>query len=128
MPFVIHERNFGYGEQEDWGAADLFTCLMLLIILQMEKTVDINESSRFMKDLELLRAANDESMPSFPEEASPEPSDNGLGSFKFRGDSNPLEQLGLYMKADEEEDEEGEPEPKPQISAPPNDTEEGEID
>lgn len=89
-----------------------------------------------MEDLELLRAANDDvSMPSFLEEASPGPSDDGLGSFKFRGNSNPLEQLGLYMKPDdEEEDEEGEPEsdpkpkPEPLRNVPPNDAEEGEID
>ncbi|KAK4804837.1 hypothetical protein SAY86_004654 [Trapa natans] len=95
---------------------------------QMEKTVDMNQNSGFMEDLELLRAAKDESMPSFLEEAAADLSDNGLGSFNFRVNSNPLEQLGLYMKADEEDEEGAEPDFKPQRSAPPDDAEEGEID
>ncbi|KAJ7956084.1 Transcription factor like [Quillaja saponaria] len=93
---------------------------------QMEKTVDIHESSQFLEDLEMLRTVNDEHLPSFTEEISPDHPENGLGSFKLQG-SNPLEQLGLYMKEDEEdEDEEVEP-PKP-ASEPANDAEEGEID
>ncbi|KAJ7974758.1 Transcription factor like [Quillaja saponaria] len=89
-------------------------------LLQMEKTVEINENSLFLEDLEMLRAAPAEPLPSSVDETSPEHSQDGLGSFKFGG-SNPLEQLGLYMKVDEEE-EEGEP------SNPVNDVEEGEID
>ncbi|KAA8540709.1 hypothetical protein F0562_024372 [Nyssa sinensis] len=46
-------------------------------------------------------------------------------SFKLQGSSNPLEQLGLYMKVDDEEEEEGESQSVP---AAVNDTEEGEID
>lgn len=72
--------------------------------MQMEKTVDINENSQFIKDLELLRASGEEELPNFMDEASPELSQNGLGSFKMQG--NPLEQLGLYMKDDEEDEEE----------------------
>ncbi|RDX86072.1 Transcription factor GTE8, partial [Mucuna pruriens] len=88
---------------------------------QMEKTVEINENSRFLEDLEMLRAVPAEQLPSSADETSPDHSQDGLGSFKF-GSSNPLEQLGLYIKADDEE-EEGEP-----PSNPVNDVEEGEID
>ncbi|KAK6267196.1 hypothetical protein QUC31_018033 [Theobroma cacao] len=92
-------------------------------LLKMEKTVEINENSRFLEDLDMLRAAPVEHLPSSVDETSPDHSQDGLGSFKF-GSSNPLEQLGLYMKQDEEE-EEGEP---PSIQNPVNDVEEGEID
>ncbi|XP_061373537.1 transcription factor GTE8-like [Gastrolobium bilobum] len=92
-------------------------------LLQMEKTVEINENSRFLEDLEMLRAVPAEQLPSSVDETSPDHSQDGLGSFKF-GSSNPLEQLGLYMKVDDEEDE-GEP---PCVPNPVNDVEEGEID
>ncbi|KAA8548201.1 hypothetical protein F0562_004538 [Nyssa sinensis] len=94
-----------------------------LALQKMEKTVEINENSRFLEDLEMLSAAAPEQLPSSVDETSPEHSQDGLGSFKFGG-SNPLEQLGLYMKVDEE-DEEGEPPSVPKIA---NDVEEGEID
>ncbi|KAL3654950.1 hypothetical protein CASFOL_000736 [Castilleja foliolosa] len=95
-------------------------------LLKVEKTVEINESSQFMEDLEMLRSAPDEPLlQSFIEAASPENSRNGLGSFKFQASSNPLEQLGLYMKNDDEEEEEIEP--KSNLDAS-NDPEEGEID
>lgn len=101
----------------------------MLGLCQMEKTVDINENSQFMEDLELLRAAGDEHLPNFMDEAaSPEHAQNGLGSFKIQG-SNPLEQLGLYMKEDEDdEDEEEEGEPPQKLPEQSNDVEEGEID
>ncbi|GKV05435.1 hypothetical protein SLEP1_g17450 [Rubroshorea leprosula] len=97
-------------------------------LLKMEKTVDINENSQFMEDLEMLRATNDEHLPSFNEETSPDHSQNGLGSFKLQG--NPLEQLGLYMKVDEEEedDDNGDAEPPLSFPEPANDRELGEID
>ncbi|GMN64378.1 hypothetical protein TIFTF001_033450 [Ficus carica] len=93
----------------------------------MEKTVDINENSRFMEDLEMLRISvhDDDEVPNFEEEASPELSQNGLGSFKLQG--NPLEKLGLYMKMDDEFEEE-EAEPPPSNPEQLNDVEEGEID
>lgn len=98
----------------------------MLGLYQMEKTVDINENSQFMKDLELLRAAGDEHLPNFMDEAaSPEHTRNVLGSFKIQG-SNPLELLGLYMKEDEDVEEEGEPPQK--LPEQSNDVEEGEID
>ncbi|RRT57264.1 hypothetical protein BHE74_00045566 [Ensete ventricosum] len=89
---------------------------------QMEKTVEINESSVFLKDLEILRTAPGEHLPSSVGETSPDHSPEGISGFKLGG-SNPLEQLGLYMKVDDEEDEEVEPN-----SATANDAEEGEID
>ncbi|KAE8658317.1 Nuclear protein X1 isoform 5 [Hibiscus syriacus] len=94
-------------------------------LLKVEKTVDINENGRFMEDLEMLRTTNDESVPNFMEETSPSHSQKELGSFNLRGISNPLEQLGLYMKADEEEEEEEPPQSAPVLV---NDVEKGEID
>ncbi|KAK9067358.1 hypothetical protein SSX86_014685 [Deinandra increscens subsp. villosa] len=108
-------------------------------LLKMEKTVEIDEASRFLKDLEMLRTADPEQLlPSYLDEISPEhESQDGLGSFKF-GSSNPLEQLGLYMKKDEHEDEEEEEEEETELEAANtgdtnghgvvnNDVEEGEI-
>ncbi|KAK7311365.1 hypothetical protein RJT34_09465 [Clitoria ternatea] len=92
-------------------------------LLQMEKTVEINENSRFLEDLEMLRTVPAEQLPSSVDETSPDHSQDGLGSFKL-GSSNPLEQLGLYIKPDDEE-EDGEP---PFVPNPVNDVEEGEID
>ncbi|KAJ8752033.1 hypothetical protein K2173_001059 [Erythroxylum novogranatense] len=98
-------------------------------LLEMEKSVDINENSRFMEDFEMFRTAQNEQAPSFMEETSSDHSPNGLGSFKLQGTNNPLEQLGLYMKADDEEEEEEE-EVGPVHSVPDSakDVEEGEID
>ncbi|KAL3526322.1 hypothetical protein ACH5RR_010978 [Cinchona calisaya] len=94
-------------------------------LLQMEKTVEINENSRFLEDLEMLRVGPLEQLHSSVDETSPDDLREGLGScFKFGGD-NPLEQLGLYMKVDDE-DEEGEP--ANAIGSVNNDVEEGEID
>ncbi|XP_073099205.1 LOW QUALITY PROTEIN: transcription factor GTE10 [Elaeis guineensis] len=90
-------------------------------LLKMEKTVEISNDCRILKDLEMLRTVPAEHVPSSVDETSPDLSPDGMGGFKLGG-SNPLEQLGLYMKKDEEE-EEGEP-----SSVPVNDVEEGEID
>uniref|UniRef100_A0A0D3GVY8 Bromo domain-containing protein n=3 Tax=Oryza TaxID=4527 RepID=A0A0D3GVY8_9ORYZ len=88
---------------------------------QMEKTVDINEGNLFLKDLEMLgTVTSGEQFPSLVGETSPTHTPEGLG---FQLGSNPLEQLGLYMKNDDEEDEEGESADEPTI-----DVEEGEID
>ncbi|XP_028772405.1 transcription factor GTE8 isoform X2 [Neltuma alba] len=92
-------------------------------LLQIEKTVEINENSRILEDLDMLRAAPAEQLASSVDVTSPDHSRDGLGSFKFGG-GNPLEQLGLYMKVDDDEDD-GEP---PSIPNPVNDVEEGEID
>ncbi|KAJ8449604.1 hypothetical protein Cgig2_005626 [Carnegiea gigantea] len=96
---------------------------------KMEKTVEINENCQFMEDLEMLTAAPPDNLSSFIDDASPHDSQNGggLGSFRFRANSNPLEQLGLYMKDDGEDEEEVEaPQSAPDLAA--NDVEEGEID
>lgn len=96
-------------------------------LLKMEKTVEIDETSRFLEDLEMLRTVGPEQLPSSADETSPEhQSQDGLGSFKFGG-SNPLEQLGLFMKVDEIEEEE-ECEPPSSVPQAVNDVEEGEID
>ncbi|KAL0718387.1 hypothetical protein Bca4012_067709 [Brassica carinata] len=75
---------------------------------KLEKTVEIDEGRRFMEYLEMLRAigAEGDQLPTFMEEMSPKCSEDMLGSFKMEGNSNPLEQLGLYMKMDEDEDDE----------------------
>ena len=105
-----------------------FVCFTEWLCVQMEKTVDINENSHFLEDLEMLSAVHDEHLPSFKEETSADQPQDGLGGIKLQG--NPLEQLGLYMKdEDEEEDEEEEDELPPSGAVgPSNDVEEGEID
>ncbi|KAL6143154.1 hypothetical protein ACLB2K_053849 [Fragaria x ananassa] len=95
-------------------------------LLQMEKTVEINDS-RFLQDLEMqMLTAPMEQLPiKVDETTSPDHSDDGLGGFKFHG-SNPLEQLGLFMKKDQDDEEEEAADlvaPKPV-----DDIEEGEID
>ncbi|XP_054802837.1 transcription factor GTE8-like [Prosopis cineraria] len=93
-------------------------------LIEVEKSVEVDESSRVLEDLEMLRAAPAEQQPSSVDETSPDHSQDGLGSFKF-GSSNPLEQLGLYMKVDDEEEFAEPPSTPPQTV---NDVEEGEID
>lgn len=85
----------------------------------MEKTVYIDESSQFLEDLEMLGVPPTEPLQSLIDETSPVHSLDPLGSFKFPG-SNPLEQLGLYIKDDDEEEEED-------ATAMIDDPEEGEI-
>ena len=90
----------------------------------MEKTVEIDENSQFLEDLEMLRASHNEDTPSFREETILDVSQD-VYNFKLPG--NPLEQLGLYMKVDDEDDEE-EVEPPKSVPEPTDDVEEGEID
>ncbi|OVA17561.1 Bromodomain [Macleaya cordata] len=87
-------------------------------LLQMEKTVEINEGSQFLEDLEMLRAAPTVHLPSV-DEMSQDQSQDAMGCFNFEGSSNPLEQLGLYMKMDEDEEEEVAPNSVPEQSPPP---------
>ncbi|KAK9988619.1 hypothetical protein SO802_028858 [Lithocarpus litseifolius] len=94
-------------------------------LLKMEKTVEINENSHFLEDLEMLRASHNEDAPSFREETISDMS-QGVYNFKLQG-NNPLEQFGLYMKVDDEDDEE-EVEPPKSAPEPTDDVEEGEID
>ncbi|KAF9604395.1 hypothetical protein IFM89_006404 [Coptis chinensis] len=90
----------------------------------MEKTVEINENCQFLEDLEMLGSAPVPCLP-LAIVISPDHSD-GIGGFKLQG-SNPLEQLGLYMKMDDEEAEEEEG-VSTSVPDPMNDVEEGEID
>ncbi|CAM6020199.1 unnamed protein product [Sphagnum balticum] len=73
---------------------------------QMEKTVEIDENSEILKDLERLRSVPMEQLlGSSGEEGSPNGgSSDGLPTYPLQG-GNPLERLGLFMKDDEDEDE-----------------------
>ena len=84
----------------------------------MEKTVDINEGSLFLKDLEMLGSVPGEQIPNSVGEI---PTDTP-GALQYPLGGKALEKLGLYMKNDEE-DEEGDFTDEPVV-----DVEEGEID
>ncbi|PKA62328.1 Transcription factor GTE9 [Apostasia shenzhenica] len=92
-------------------------------LLQMEKTVEINENSLFLKDLEMLRTAPAEHTSGDATQSNLDCSNEGIDGFKLGG-NNPLEQLGLYMKVDDDEEDEVDV----PSSVPMNDVEEGEID
>ncbi|KAL4369346.1 hypothetical protein GQ457_05G019230 [Hibiscus cannabinus] len=47
------------------------------------KTIEINENARFLEDLEILRAALADQLPSSVDETSPNHSQEGLGSFRW---------------------------------------------
>uniref|UniRef100_A0A804QK05 Iron-sulfur cluster assembly protein 1 n=1 Tax=Zea mays TaxID=4577 RepID=A0A804QK05_MAIZE len=66
---------------------------------EMEKIVDINEGSHFLKDLEMLGSVTGEQIPNLVGETSP----------GFQMGSNTLEKLGLYVKNDEDGDFTDEP-------------------
>lgn len=87
---------------------------------EMERTVEINDNLH-LKDLEMLGTATTEHIVSSVDETSPERSQDGMAGY-HPGSVNPLEQLGLFIKADDEEDEE-EPSSVPSIK----EAEEGEI-
>ncbi|KAL6899642.1 hypothetical protein ACP4OV_006300 [Aristida adscensionis] len=87
---------------------------------EMERTVEINDNLH-LKELEMLGTATAEHIVSSVDETSPEHSQDGMPGFRHVS-GNPLEQLGLFMKVDEEDDEE-EPSSVPSIK----DAEEGEI-
>lgn len=69
-------------------------------LLQMEKTVEINEGNLVLEDLEILGTARDEHVQSAVNEISPDQLGFNIGG------SNPLEQLGLFRKDDDEEEDE----------------------
>ncbi|KAM0044606.1 hypothetical protein Hdeb2414_s0010g00355241 [Helianthus debilis subsp. tardiflorus] len=97
-------------------------------LLKVEKTVEIEETSRFI-ELEMLRT---EQLPISADETSLyHGSLDALGSFNF-GSSNPLEQLNRYMKQDDEHEEDNDGELEPPTVVPGHqinmDVEEGEID
>lgn len=80
----------------------------------------MNENSQFLKDLELLKStSHPEQLLTSTIETSPDQSQDCMGGFKFDG-SNPLEQLGLYMKDDDEEDDEIEIKSDNNILVPPS--------
>ncbi|AAF01563.1 hypothetical protein [Arabidopsis thaliana] len=89
-------------------------------LLEMEKSVEINENTRFLKDLELLKTVNTDQLRNLRDVGS---ESDGLAVFGFGG-SNPLEQLGLFMKHEEDEDESD----MLAFPDPGNEVEEGEID
>ncbi|KAL2653949.1 hypothetical protein R1flu_022077 [Riccia fluitans] len=99
---------------------------------QMEKTVEIDENSEILKDLEMLRTASMDHLPSSGEDSPDSDSPDGLPDFALQG-GNPLERLGLFMKNDEDDEDEEE-----HVAAERNtsrggadcvgDVEEGEID
>lgn len=99
-----------------------------LVLQQMERTVEIDENRDFLKDLELLGTAPVEHLPVVCE-SSPAHSQEGVPAFPFQC-GNPLEQLGLFMKVDDEEDDQETLRPLgPQMNTSPHDqNEEGEID
>lgn len=72
--------------------------------MQMERTVEINDNLH-LKDLELLGTATTEHIVSSVDETSPERSQDGMAGY-HPGAVNPLEQLGLFIKVDDEEDDE----------------------
>lgn len=92
-------------------------------MVQMEQSVELNENAKFLKDLELLKTVNTDHLTNAMDEDGPDVCHDRLRSFSFGG-SNPLEQLGLFMKHDEDE-EEADPLTSP---APGIEIEEGEID
>ena len=68
----------------------------------MEKTVEIDENTQVLKDLEMLRSSQLDHIPSSGDETSPVRSQDELAPFPLQG-RNPLEQLGLFMKMENEE-------------------------
>ncbi|KAJ4790538.1 Transcription factor GTE8 [Rhynchospora pubera] len=94
-------------------------------LLEMEKTAVTNDAA-MLRELELLRTAPAENIGSSVDETSPDNSPDGFPDFARVAGSNPLEQLGLFMKVDDEEEEEYD---QPKAQPPPvNDEEEGEIE
>uniref|UniRef100_A0A0E0K220 Bromo domain-containing protein n=1 Tax=Oryza punctata TaxID=4537 RepID=A0A0E0K220_ORYPU len=115
---ILSQRKQGcwLKEMQLWKLEEL----KLKLKPSMERTVEINDNLH-LKDLEMLGTATTEHIVSSVDETSPEHSQDGMPSF-LPGSGNPLEQLGLFMKADDEEEEED-------PSSVPNtkDAEEGEI-
>ncbi|BBN02326.1 protein MpBromo5 [Marchantia polymorpha subsp. ruderalis] len=70
---------------------------------QMEKTVEIDENSEILKDLEMLRSQARESS---GDDGSPNSeSPDGMPIFALQG-GNPLHQLGLFIKQDDDDEDE----------------------
>lgn len=91
-------------------------------ILQVEKTVEINDNNLFVKELEILGTVPGDHVLGTVHGMSPQYM-QGFPGFNLGG-CTPLEQLGLFRKDEEEEEEECEPTSLPKD----DDIEEGEID
>jgi hypothetical protein len=88
----------------------------------------VTNDAAMLRELEMLRTAPAENIGSSVDETSPDNSPDGLPDFMRTGCSNPLEQLGLFMKVDDEEEEEEYDPPKAPPPPPGNDEGEIEID
>jgi hypothetical protein len=88
----------------------------------------MTSDTAMLRELEMLRTAPAENIGSSVDETSPDNSPDGLPDFMRAGCSNPLEQLGLFMKVDDDEEEEEYDRPKTQPAPPVSGEEEGEIE
>jgi hypothetical protein len=81
---------------------------MMYGLVQMERTVEIDENSAILNDLERLKSGPLESMLASVHDAGnrEEGSPDGSSTIALQGGSNPLEQLGLFMRDDEDDDDE----------------------
>lgn len=95
-----------------------------LELQQMEKTVELDENTQLLKDLEMLRSSQPDHIPSSVDETCSVHSQDGLVPFALQG-RNCLEQFGLFMRNEDEEEEEA---TAGGIAAGNGDAEEGEID
>ncbi|THU57332.1 hypothetical protein C4D60_Mb03t02390 [Musa balbisiana] len=97
-------------------------CLILLTLLQMEKTAEIDDYRLVLKDLEILTRIPAGRIPmSLNQKCPVHYFLDDVEGFRFGG-SNPMEQLGSFMKVGDEGEEEGKTK-----RTPPSDVEEGEI-
>lgn len=76
-----------------------------LELQQMEKTVELDENTQLLKDLEMLRSSQPDHIPSSVDETCSVHSQDGLVPFALQG-RNCLEQFGLFMRNEDEEEEE----------------------
>lgn len=98
-----------------------------LVIQQMEKTVEMDETDDFMKDLQMLGSVPADRLSNVCE-FSPSHSQEGSTILPFNC-TNPLQQLGLFMKEDDEEDEQETIRSlQTETISPLNQNEEGEVD
>lgn len=93
----------------------------------MEKTVEIDENSAILKDLERLRSGPLDAMLGAAHDAGhhSDGSPDGSSTIALQGGGNALERLGLFIRDDEDDDEPHEDEGEVH---PPDNGEEMEID
>lgn len=81
--------------------------VMMHGLVQMERTVEIDENSAILNDLERLKSGPLDSMLGSTDAGNREEgSPDGSSTIALQGGSNPLEQLGLFMRDDEDDDDE----------------------